>query len=174
MTAYYLAAAAVAALIAITVRLRPWRRREDNLAAMEAWLETYSPDVYLPMLRLAHSADTGYLAVHRGPEEAARYRRVQRRILKEYLHGLSRDFHRLHALATESALRARNDRENSSLALVKEKLDFIFSMWAIELCLFLDEFAPCAINLRPLLADVGELAAKARESAQRRLEVRMP
>lgn len=173
MTAYYLAAAALAALIAITVRRRPWRRREENLAAMEAWLESYSPDVYLPMLRLAHSEDTGYLTTYRGSEEAARYRRVQRRILKEYLRSLSRDFHRLHALATESALRARNDHENSSLALVEEKLDFIFSMWSIELCLFVNEFAPCAINLRPLLADIGDLAAKARENARRRLEVRM-
>jgi len=165
--------AAVAVLVVIVVWRRPWRRHEDNLEVMEAWLESFSPDSYLPMLRLANSTDTGYLNLHRGHETAKRYRRLQRQMLREYLRGLSRDFNRLHALATESALRARIDHENSSLALVEEKLEFIFSMWSIEVRLFLDEFAPCAINLRPMLANVDELTAKARATARRRLKFRV-
>ena len=170
MTGYYLAAVAV--LIAMMVWLHPWRKREDNRELMEAWLENFSPHIYLPMLRLAQSADTGYLNTQRGPEAAARYRRVQRRILREYLRGLSRDFHRLHALGTETRSLARTDSDNSSFALIEEKLEFIFSMWSIELRLFLDKVTPCAINLQPMLASVDELTVKVRESARRSLEFR--
>jgi hypothetical protein len=170
MTGYYLGA--VAALIVIIASRRPWRRREDNLKVMEAWLDNFSPHSYLPMLRLADSGDTGYLNIQRGPMAAARYRRIQREILKDYVRGLSRDFHRLHALGTDDGLR-RIHHENSALALVDEKLEFIFSVWSIELRLLIGRFAPCAVNLQPLLANVDELTAKARETARRRLEYRL-
>jgi hypothetical protein len=178
MTGYYLAAAPVVALIAILVWRRAWRKREDNLQITQAWLENFSPNSYRPMLRLANSGDTGYLSSQRGPEAAARYRRTQRRMLREYLRGLSRDFHRLHTIAAERAVNVRipnvgNHRGNSSLALVEEKLEFIFSVWSIEVRLFLDKFSPCTINPQPLLANVDELTAKAREIARRRLEFRL-
>jgi hypothetical protein len=75
-------------------------------------------------------------------------------------------------IAAESAWRARIDHENSVLALIQEKLEFIFSVWNIELRLSLDKFAPCTINPQPLLANVDELTAKAREIT-RRLEFRL-
>jgi hypothetical protein len=173
MTGEILAAAVPAALITIVAWRRPWRRRDEQVVAMEAWLESFSPESYLPMLRLAESLDTGFLTAQRGPEEAARYRRLQRQILKEYLRGLSRDFHRLHSLATESALRARHDHENSSLALVEEKMEFAFSMWSVDIRLMVNDFAPCAVNLRPLIANVDELTARVREANRRRLEFRV-
>ena len=159
MTGYYLAAVPVAALIVTLAWRHAWRKREGSLQ-IEAWLESFSPDTYRPMLRLANSGDTGYLKIHRGPEAAASYRRRQRRMLREYLHGLSRDFHRLHTIAAESACRSRIDRENSALVLIEEKLEFIFSVWIIELRLVLDKFSPCTINPRPLLANVDELTAR--------------
>ncbi len=168
-----LAALFVAALGAIVLWRKPWRRQEENLAAVEAWLETFSPESYTPMLRLAERLDVGFLTQHRGPEEATRYKKLQRQILREYLRVLSRDFHRLHRLATESALRARTDPESSSLALVEEKLEFIFAMWSIELRLLLNEVAPCAVNLRPMLESVKELTERAREKSRRRLEYRI-
>lgn len=173
MTGYYLAAVAVAALILIVAWRRAWRKREDSLEINEAWLENFSLGSYLPMLRLANSGDSGYLNSQRGPEAAARYRRLQRRMLREYLRGLSRDFHRLHIIAVESSWRGRIDHENSALALMEEKLEFIFSVWVIELRLFLDKFSPCTVNPQPLLANVNELTAKAREIARRRLEFRL-
>ena len=172
MTGYYLAAVPVAAFVVVLVWRRAWRKREDSLQ-IEAWLASFSPDTYRPMLRLANAGDIGYLKMHRGPEAAAIYRRRQRRMLREYLHGLSRDFHRLHAIAAESAWRTRIDRENSALVLIEEKLEFIFSVWIIELRLVLDKLSPCTINPRPLLASVDELTARAREIARRRLEFRL-
>src|ERR1700691_4574640 len=173
MIGYYLAAVPVAALIVIVAWRRAWRNRADNLQITEAWLENFSPGSYLPMLRLANPGDSGYLNLQRGPEAAARYRCLQRRMLREYLRGLSRDFHRLHIIAAESSWRVRVDHENSALALMEEKLEFIFSVWIIELRLFLDKFSPCTVNPQPLLANVDELTAKAREITRRRLEFRL-
>ncbi len=173
MTGYYLAATAIAALIVIIVWRREWRQPEHSSRINEAWLETFSPGAYLPMLRLANSSDAGYLNAKRGPEAAASYRRRQRRMLREYLRGLSRDFHRLHTITDSSAWRARINRENSALALKEEKLNFIFSVWIIELRLFLDKFSPCTVNPQPLLANVDKLTARAREIARRRLEFRL-
>jgi hypothetical protein len=172
MTGYYMVAAATA-LIAIVVWRRPWRRRDDDLIVVESWLESFSPDGYLPMLRLTSPSDARFLSIQRGPKAAARYRHAQRQLLREYLRSLSRDFNRLHNLATGSALRARSDRQNSSLALVEEKMEFIFSMWSVETRILLDEIAPCSINLKPLLAEVDQLTARARETARRRLEFRV-
>jgi hypothetical protein len=56
---------------------------------------------------------------------------------------------------------------------MEEKLEFIFAVWIIELRLFLDKFSPCTVNPQPLLANVNELTAKAREIARRRLEFRL-
>lgn len=173
MSAYYLAAVPVAALIVTAAWRLAWRKREDSLEINHAWLEHFSPGSYLPMLRLANPGDSGYLRAKRGPEAAAHYRQLQRRMLREYLRGLSRDFHRLHTITADSAWRARIDHENSALALMEEKLEFIFSVWIIELRLFLDKFSPCSVNPRPLLANVDQLTAKAREIARRRLEFRL-
>jgi hypothetical protein len=170
MTGYYIAALPVAATIVILAWRRAWRKREDRLEVVAAWLENFSPATYLPMLRLANSGDSGYLNSRSGPEAAARYRQMQRRMLREYLRGLSRDFHRLHTVASESPRRSRIERENSALVLIEEKLEFIFAVWIIELHLFLDKFSPCTINPRPLLANVDELTARAREVTRRRLE----
>ncbi len=173
MISEVLAVSLPAAVVVILAWRKPWRRRNDDLIVMEAWLETFSPDSYLPMLRLVEPLDANFLLRHRGPEAAARYRRTQRRMLREYLHRLSSDFNRLHAVATDSALRARSDQDGSSLALVEEKMEFIFSMWSIEARLLLSEILPSVVNLRPLLANVDELTAKARALSRRRLEFRV-
>ena len=166
-----LGASALVALAAIVAWRRPWRRAEDPVA-VEACLESFSADSYLPMLRLADSSDSSFLSAHLGPEQAAKYSRLQRRMLRDYLRGLSRDFRRLHSLATESALRERSGNKDSSLALVEEKMEFIFCMWSLELRLLLSGIVPCVVNPRPLLANVEQVEAKARASARRRTDLR--
>jgi len=168
-----LAGAAASAVIVILAWRRPWRRRGDDRLVLETWLETFSLDGYLPMLRLAESSDAGFLSGYRGAEAAARYRHLQCQMLKEYLRSLSRDFHRLHILAVESPPREGRDGGNPSLAAVEEKMEFIFSMWSIELRLILNEVAPLAINLRPLLSNVDKVTARAREIARRRHDLRL-
>jgi hypothetical protein len=160
------------ALVAVLAWRRPRQRPDDEIRAVEGWLESFSVDSYRPMLRLADHRDTSFLGAHRGADEAARYSRLQRRILKEYLQGLSRDFHRLHLLAADTAVGARGDRGNS-LTLVEEKMEFILSMWSIEFNLLFSEIAPRVINLEPVLAQVDQLAARTREVSRRRLQFRV-
>jgi hypothetical protein len=114
------------------------------------------------MLRLADHRDTGYLSMLQGHEVAARYRRVQRRLLREYLHGLSRDFHRLHTIATQGALRSRQESEISFFALAQKKIEFAFSLWIVEVRLLVDGISPCRVDLGPLLASLDQLMAKVR------------
>jgi hypothetical protein len=173
MTGTLLLAAGFAVLIVILVWRSNLRRRADAREAIEAWLERFSPESYLPMLRLTEPRDIGFLNTHCGPLEAARYKRLQRAMLRDYLRGLSRDFNRLHTLASHNRFRGQAENADSALALVEEKLEFIFSVWSIELRLLLDEVTPCPVNLRPLLANVTELTDRVREIARRRNEYRL-
>ena len=112
-------------------------RRDDDLVAVETWLEQFSPGSYLPMVRLAEGRDTPFLRKFRGVEETARYRRLQRQMLRDYLHSLARDFHRLHGLGAE-------ETPNSALIVVEERMAFSLGIWSIELRLLVNEVAPCA------------------------------
>lgn len=152
----------LAAPLAAFVVFAAWRwsrHRPEDPARLEKWLERFSPDSYLPMLRLADGKDQGYLEVQRGPEAVVLYRQMQRQILREYLRILSRDFHRLHILASRGFVRV-------PLVLAEEKVKFVFALWRIKLRLLRDKSTLCAIHLQPLLANVGELTVRAREGVR--------
>jgi hypothetical protein len=166
--AVFIVAGAMGALLAVLAWWRPRFRNDDEFRTVRLWLEHFSADSYRPMLRLADQRDALFLGARSGPEEAQRYSRRQRRILKEYLRGLSRDFHRLHLLVANSAPRVRNNAGNSSLTVLEEKMEFILSMWSIEFRLVLSGIVPCAINLRPMLANIDQLAARTRDIDRRR------
>jgi hypothetical protein len=119
----------------------------DDLRDAESWLRDFSSASYRPMIRLAEPNDAGFLAVQSGPDEAARYRRWQKRALRTYLRRLSRDFQRLHSLAAAGPWR---------------RLMFLLSIWKVEVRLLFSGVLPRAIDLRPLLATMDDLAAQAR------------
>jgi hypothetical protein len=136
-----------------------WSSRHGHAApATEAWLEDFSPGMYLPMLRLAELTDAGFLDIQRGAATGLRYRSLQRQLLREYLNCLARDFHRLHALAADAGKPAQMD----------EKMEFVFCVWSIELRLALNQVTRCAANLEALLASVEQLTIRVRKLAQRR------
>lgn len=121
-------------------------------------------DAYLPMLRLAESMDRDYVSANAGPAQAAKYRRGQRKFLKEYLKGMERDFHRMHAMAASSP---------GPNATVDDKMRFILSMWNAELRLFFSAIIPFAVDLKPLVAHMAEVAKRAREASRQRVEFRV-
>ena len=166
-----LAVATLAALIAFVVWRLATYRPEDPLQ-MESWLEGFSPASYQPMFRLSEPVDSRFLKSQRGPKEASRYRRLQRKMLRQYLRGLARDCHRLHLLASQMDAHPVPGNDNSVLAQLEEKLEFSFSVWSIELRLLLDEISPRDLNLRPLLANVEALTERARRAARRRHQLR--
>jgi hypothetical protein len=130
-----------------------WRSnsRTLDLHQSESWLEDFSSAAYRPMIRLAEPDDASFLAAQRGPEEAARYRRWQRRALRSYLRRLSRDFQRLHTLAAAAPWRL---------------LKFLIEVRSVEVRLFLRGALPSAVDLRPLLAKMDDLADQARSHRQ--------
>jgi hypothetical protein len=152
--------------------LLAWRLRNDERVALEAWVEGFSSDSYLPMLRLAKPDDSAFLNAHRGPGEAARYRRLQRQLLKEYLRSLSRDFHRLHTLADSCAPHAPGHDSGETSVSVDEKMAFIFSVWSVEVCLTFWRVKRCNVDLKPLLSAVSRTTLRAREATRRRHELR--
>lgn len=147
-------------LIAV-LRRRHWRRPESQLVVMDAWLSTFSADAYRPMLRLGERDDARFLASQRGPDHARKYRRLQRELLRGYLHSLATDYDRIHSLATHGA------------DGVQEKMEFIFSLWHVELRIAVDQITPCTVDTRPLLDNVEQVTARARDVARRRHEFRI-
>ena len=150
ISAVIIAAGVVLALVEFIWWWRSNSRTFDPHQA-ESWLEDFSSASYRPMLRLAEPDDAGFLAAQRGPEEATRYRRWQRRALRTYLRRLSRDFRRLHALAA---------------AAPWGLLKFLIEVRSVEVRLLLSGALPGAVDLRPLLAALDDLAAQARSRRQ--------
>ncbi|HEU5020446.1 MAG TPA: hypothetical protein VFT60_01100 [Bryobacteraceae bacterium] len=146
ITAVIIAAAVVLALADFVFWWRSHSREYDSRNT-ESWLEDFSSAAYLPMMRLADPKDAGFLASQRGPDEAARYRRWQRQALRSWLRRLTRDFQYLHTLAAAAPWR---------------RLKFLISVWQLELRLILSGILPHAIDLRPLLVTMDDLANQAR------------
>lgn len=153
IAAVIIAAGVVLALAEFIVWWRTHSRTFD-LQQSESWLEEFSSASYRPMIRLAEPDDAGFLAAQRGAEEAARYRRYQKRALRTYLRRLSLDFQRLHTLAAAAPWRL---------------LKFLIDVRSVEVRLFLSGALPSAVDLRPLLARIDDLAAQARRRRQNQI-----
>lgn len=150
IAAVIIAAGVVLALAEFILWWRSHSRSYDSQNA-ERWLEDFSSAAYLPMIRLAEPNDAGFLAAQRGTDEAARYRRWQKRALRTYLRRLARDFQHLHTLAAAAPWR---------------RLKFLLSVWQVEVRLAFSSVLPGAIDLRPLLVTMDDLAAEARTRHQ--------
>ncbi|HVV45753.1 MAG TPA: hypothetical protein VHC72_11115 [Bryobacteraceae bacterium] len=146
IAAVIIAAGVVLALAEFVLWWRSHSRSYDSQNA-ESWLEEFSSAAYHPMIRLAEPNDAGFLAAQRGFDEAARYRRWQRQALRTYLRRLARDFQHLHTLAAAAPWR---------------RLKFLLSVWKVEVRIAFSSVLPKAIDLRPLLVSLDDLAAQAR------------
>jgi hypothetical protein len=128
---------------------------------MNTWLDSFSLRPYLPMLRLASGTDRRFLAGCGGARRLRRYRRAQRSLLREYLRGLLRDFHRLNSIA---AAKERPPQWPGSMELSESRLSFIFGVLWIEARLALHAVFPHTIDVEPLFQSVEALARAARET----------
>jgi hypothetical protein len=142
---------------------------KNSYASDASFLEAFSMKTYRPMLRLASQMDRRYLESAHSRELAACHRRVQRRLLREYLRELSHDFNRLYSIATAKSVRAMNDSDNLSTTLVEQQMGFIFLMWSIEARLLLDGIFPWSVDLKPVIGYIENLAAQTRELSRPQL-----
>jgi hypothetical protein len=131
-----------------------------------SFLESFSPGVYRPMLRLASQMDRKFLTSAHGDTLAKCYRKIQRDLLREYLREASKDFNRLYAIATAKTLLAASDPGDLSMALFEQQMSFILLVWGIEARLLFDDRLPFAVDLKPLIAHMEGLALQTRELAQ--------
>ncbi len=131
-----------------------------------SFLENFSLSTYRPMLRLASQMDRKFLSSAHGETLAGCYRRIQRSLLREYLRDASKDFTRLHTIATAKTLHAVSDPNELSLTLFESQMTFILLIWGIEARLLLDNFLPFAVDLKPVIGQLEGLARQTRELAR--------
>jgi hypothetical protein len=130
----------------------------DALAVLE-WCSQFSIAKYRPMERLFSDADYEFLATQPGYSPGIR-RRLQaerRRIFRQYLHSLSRDFGRLQMAAQFLLLHSPQDRPDLAAALFRQKLIFRYALARVHCRLVLQSFGVGKVDVRGLLQPLEAL-----------------
>lgn len=160
----------VALLIVLVALLTCFAPKPEGPAAFYgsdvSFLDNFSLGAYRPMLRLASQMDRKFLSSAHGETLAGCYRKIQRNLLREYLHEASKDFNRLYAIATAKTLRATSDPGDLSMALFEQQMTFILLVWGIEARLLLDGLLPFAVDLKPVVAQIEGLVQQTRTLAR--------
>ena len=155
------------AAVAVLTRFAP---KPDVVAGSygsdASFLENFSLQTYRPMLRLATQMDRRYLSGAHSDSLAGCYRKIQRGLLREYLRDAAKDFNRMYAIANARAVRAASDPGDLSMALFEQQMTFIMLIWGIEARLVLDGILPFALDLKPLIDSIEDLAQQTRELAR--------
>lgn len=159
---------AIVVLLATAVALLTCFAPADGAARLNSttdasFLENFSISLYRPMLRLAGQMDRNFLTAAHGKVLAECYRGIQRDLLREYLREATKDFNRLHAIATAKTLQAISDPDDLSVALFEQQMSFVLVVWWIEARLLLDRFLPRAMDLEPLVAQLETLAGQTQQ-----------
>jgi hypothetical protein len=156
----------LAAAVALLTCFAPSEDSRFAAGTDASFLEHFSVGLYRPMLRLAGQLDRKFITSAHGKVLAECYRGIQRDLLREYLREASKDFNRLHAIATAKTVHALSDPDDLSVALFEQQMTFVLVVWSIEARLLLDRFMPCALDLSPLVAQIEAMAAQTRQLAR--------
>jgi hypothetical protein len=138
-----------------------WKYRKGKVAKCDLGQGPveFSIARYEPMARLMSQDDLLFLQSQPGfrPEIGKKFTKDRRRIFRQYLEELARDFHRLHAEAR--AVVASLPAENASLvgALMRAKFRFWYEMAAIEARLSLQWAGVESLDVRGLLNVLGSM-----------------
>lgn len=138
------------ALVLLLLARRVLVRTSDGLNP--DWLRSFDTGKYRPMERLLSEADFAFLAAQSGyePRIGRNLRSARRRIFRQYLCCLRKDFARLEACLRWMMVHSSADRPDLARALRRQKLAFMFGMLAVEGRLLLH-----GLGLQP--ADVARL-----------------
>ncbi len=166
--AVLLITAALAAIIAHLLRAR-----RTNPVDIE-WCRNFSTARYRPMERLFVEEDYEFLSAQPGFSPAV-YRRLQaerRRVFRQYLKALGRDFDRLMAAAKMLVVHAAEDRPDLAKVLMRQKLVFTYALASVHCRLILSGLGLGRVDVRPLVRaldglrmELGSLSASARITA---------
>lgn len=121
------------------------------------WLDEFSPSKYSLMERLLFEGDYAFLATQPGytPVIARRLKAERKRLFREYLRQLNRDFNRLTALAKLMVVYGENDNSELAAALWKHRILFYRGVVGIECRLAL---APMGVSVSGVGQVVGAMA----------------
>jgi len=117
------------------------------------WWTDFSAEKYRPMERLFSEQDYEFLAAQPGfePEVANRLRSERRRIFRQYLRSLSRDFGRLYATAKLLLLHSAQDRPDLAKTLLKQRLTFQYALAVVRCRLVLQPLGLKPVDVRGLV-----------------------
>jgi|ERR1051325_9643868 hypothetical protein len=117
---------------------------------------------YRPMLRLVEQEDAIFLESQPGyrPEIGRAWKRARRRVLRMYLRGLSRDFHRLHAEARRMIAGAAAEHSHLVGVLFRLKWEFWRVRTVVEFRLILHRLNIGRPDLQPLIDLLQEMQAQ--------------
>jgi len=133
------------------------------------WCSEFSIATYRPMERLFCDEDYDFLAAQPGASAklSKRLRGMRRRIFRQYLRCLSRDFGRLYTAAKFLLLHSPQDRPDLASALLKQRLIFRYAMVAVECRLALQTAGIGKVDVRGLVSALETMRGHLRQLAVR-------
>jgi hypothetical protein len=165
LVAAVLVAAAALGFVFLFRRLISGER--DPRASLE-WCSRFSVEKYRPMERLFFDEDYDFLAHAGAPVSIGKRLRVaRRRIFRQYLRCLSRDFDRLYAAAKFLLLHSPQDRPDLAWALLKQRLIFRYAMATVQYRLVLQPLGIGAVDVRGLVSALESMRDQLRQLAPR-------
>lgn len=154
-----LMAAGIVTLLSVCLFVWLFRRlgSSNRLPAVSPeWLRQFSVARYRPLERLLNEDDYRFLAAQRGyhPRIARRLRAERRRVFRQYLACLRRDFNRLETAARILMVSSPADRPDFARALLKQRLWFTYATMSAEIRLLLHSLGLTTVDVRGLLASL--------------------
>ena len=155
---------AAAALGFVLLFRRLISAERDPRASLE-WCSQFSIEKYRPMERLFFDGDYDFLAAQEGASAkiSKRLRAGRRRIFRQYLRCLSRDFDRLYTAAKFLLLHSPQDRPDLASALLKQRLIFGYAMAAVECRLVLQTAGVGKVDVRGLVSALETMRGHLRQ-----------
>lgn len=162
---------AVAILILLFVVLfRLLARRPQQTASVE-WLDNFSLESYAPMGRLLNQSDIAFLASQPGyrPEMGRRMMAERRKIFRDYLRLLIRDFNQLMSLGKLMVVHGAEDRAELAKSLWRHEIAFYFAVALVQCKLALWPLGLPAMDVHKLIEPLEAMRDQVQLLAARRM-----
>lgn len=132
----------------------------------DTWLDRLSARDYEPMIRLLSRADWEFVQAHPGatPAWKTEFRRERRRLVRNYMAALARDFDRMHTLLRLALINAKEDRPDLMSFLFRQRIAFAINMTKVRVRLTLDWAGIETRDIEQLIRSMESMTATTREA----------
>ena len=117
------------------------------------WLDTFSVERYAPMQRLLDKSDLRFLESQPGyhAEIGRRLMIERRKMFRDYLRMMIRDFNQLIGIGKLMLVYARQERPELAENLWRQQLSFYTAVFVVQCKLTLLPLGSCSIDVAPLV-----------------------